>query len=138
MPQESAKTPSTKASRPRKRTSKKTAKGLGDTVENLIPKKVKQVVEAVMGEDCGCNERKSWLNKKFPYFLPMNEQDQKTWVEELEPAMRKNVLTMAQQEMVIEMYERTYKKRHKKTKCGKCVLDRMVDLQKAYEATCES
>ena len=137
MPQESVKTQSTKQSKPRKRILKKTPKGLGDTVEALIPEVVKEVVNKIAGEDCGCDKRKDWLNKRFPYFKPLSDQDKKLWVEVLAPALRKDVLTMGHQELLIDMYERTYRKRHKKTRCGSCVKDRMLELEKAYEGSCE-
>ncbi len=44
------------------------SKGLGDTIEKVAKKtRVKKIVETVF-KDCGCQERKEWLNKKFPYY----------------------------------------------------------------------
>jgi len=44
------------------------SKGFGDTVEKFTSSTgIKTVVKAVFGDDCGCNERKEWLNKKLPY-----------------------------------------------------------------------
>lgn len=44
------------------------SKGLGDTVEKILKKtKVKDLVEKATKGDCGCNERREKLNKKFPY-----------------------------------------------------------------------
>ena len=137
MPQESTKTQSTKRSKPRKTTSKKTPKGLGDTVESMIPSVVKDVVEKIAGEDCGCNKRKEWLNNRFPYFNPLNDKDKKLWEEVLSPALDKDQLGLGMQEEIIDLYERTFKKRHKKTRCGPCVKERMMELRKAYEASCE-
>lgn len=46
----------------------KESKGLGDTIEKITEATgIKAVVKAIAGEDCGCDERKEWLNKKFPY-----------------------------------------------------------------------
>ncbi len=43
-------------------------KGLGDTIENIASKfNIKKAVNFLFGEDCGCEERKDYLNKKFPY-----------------------------------------------------------------------
>lgn len=42
------------------------SKGLGDTIEKIIPPIVKKVVKAVI-KKCGCDERKETLNKKLPY-----------------------------------------------------------------------
>lgn len=44
------------------------SKGLGDTVEKVAKKTgVKKVVEKVF-KDCGCQQRKEWLNNMFPYY----------------------------------------------------------------------
>lgn len=47
--------------------------GLGDTVERItrftgIKKLVDFVNKEILGkDDCGCNKRKTWLNRLFPY-----------------------------------------------------------------------
>jgi len=46
-------------------------RGFGDTVEAItratgVKKVVKKISEAT-GKDCGCDERRDALNKKFPY-----------------------------------------------------------------------
>ena len=47
------------------------SKGLGDTIEKITKttgiKKVVETVNKFTGNDCGCNDRKEFLNKKFPY-----------------------------------------------------------------------
>ena len=45
------------------------AKGLGDTIEKFTKLTgIHSLVEIISdGEDCGCNKRKNWLNKQFPY-----------------------------------------------------------------------
>tara|TARA_R110002051_G_scaffold32786_2_gene73891 strand:+ start:8308 stop:8787 length:480 start_codon:yes stop_codon:yes gene_type:complete len=46
------------------------SKGLGDTITNTLSKFgiTPKLVEKIMGsKGCGCNERKDWLNKIFPY-----------------------------------------------------------------------
>lgn len=50
----------------------KSHKGLGDTVEFLAEKTgiayaVKMATKMVGVVDCGCDERKEYLNKKVPY-----------------------------------------------------------------------
>tara|TARA_R100000234_G_scaffold110268_1_gene82572 strand:- start:110 stop:271 length:162 start_codon:yes stop_codon:yes gene_type:complete len=49
-----------------------TSKGLGDTVEKFTKATgIKSLMDISMGaigkKDCGCNKRKQWLNKNFPY-----------------------------------------------------------------------
>ena len=44
------------------------SKGLGDTVEKFTKATgIKSLFSKVVGEDCGCEERKNKLNQKFPY-----------------------------------------------------------------------
>tara|TARA_Y100000593_G_scaffold94019_1_gene191143 strand:+ start:742 stop:918 length:177 start_codon:yes stop_codon:yes gene_type:complete len=50
------------------------SRGLGDSIEKFTKKTgIKSLMEismATMGrnpKDCGCNKRKDWLNKQFPY-----------------------------------------------------------------------
>ena len=42
--------------------------GLGDTVEKVLRKTgIAKVAKAVLGEDCGCENRQELLNDLFPY-----------------------------------------------------------------------
>lgn len=46
------------------------SRGLGDTIQKTLSKFgiTSKLAEKIMGtKGCGCNERKSWLNKIFPY-----------------------------------------------------------------------
>ena len=49
-------------------TTMKKQEGLGDTIAAITEATgIDKVVKAVVGEDCGCNERREKLNKRFPY-----------------------------------------------------------------------
>jgi len=47
------------------------SKGLGDTIEKITKatgiKKVVDTISKATGKDCGCEDRKETLNKRFPY-----------------------------------------------------------------------
>ena len=50
----------------------KRSKGLGDSVEKITKatgiKSLAQIAAKAVGyKDCGCNKRRNWLNKQFPY-----------------------------------------------------------------------
>ena len=46
----------------------KKSKGLGDSVEKVLKATgIDKVAKKVLGDDCGCEERKQALNKMFPY-----------------------------------------------------------------------
>ena len=43
-------------------------KGLGDVVESITQATgIDKVAKAILGDDCGCEERKEKLNKLFPF-----------------------------------------------------------------------
>ena len=53
------------------RTRKAKSEGLGDTVEKVLQATgIAAVAKYIMGEDCGCDERKQKLNDLFPYIKP--------------------------------------------------------------------
>tara|TARA_B100000519_G_C14153606_1_gene395753 strand:+ start:255 stop:410 length:156 start_codon:yes stop_codon:yes gene_type:complete len=47
------------------------SRGLGDTVEKITKATgIKTLMEIAMSRrwsDCGCDKRKNWLNRQFPY-----------------------------------------------------------------------
>ena len=46
------------------------SKGLGDTIEKFTSSTgIKSLTKSIFGEDCGCDARQDYLNKKFPYKL---------------------------------------------------------------------
>ena len=138
MPQEFPKAPSTSPSKKPKKKSKKKSKGIGDSIEKIAKVTgVKAIVEAVAGDDCGCGKRKEWLNKRFPYAKPMTEADQKIFKDTLKPAMTRNRLYDGEMQLVVDVYERVFSQRKKKTRCGSCMLEYMKQIEKAYEASCD-
>ena len=64
--------PKKKSEKKAKKSTKNTkARGLGDTVEQVFEKTgIAKVAKWVLGEDCGCEERKAKLNYLFPYYKP--------------------------------------------------------------------
>ena len=46
-------------------------RGLGDKIENFTKatgiKSAVDTISKATGVPCGCNKRKEWLNKRFPY-----------------------------------------------------------------------
>tara|TARA_R110002020_G_C16321697_1_gene774884 strand:- start:23473 stop:23859 length:387 start_codon:yes stop_codon:yes gene_type:complete len=47
---------------------KKKSEGIGDTISKITKATgIKKLVEFIAGEDCGCSERQTYLNEKFPY-----------------------------------------------------------------------
>lgn len=141
MQQESEEKQSKAASKKPKRTSKRTktkSKGLGDTVEKITEATgIKKVVEALT-DDCGCQERKEQLNKLFPYATTMTPEQKAQYEAVIKPAADKGVLSADAQRLANDMYRDVLGFKARFTRCGSCLKDRLVKLQKAYEASCES
>jgi hypothetical protein len=71
---------------PKKKTTKKKSKGLGDSIEKVTKvtgiKKAVEVFSKATGIDCGCDERKEKLNKLFSYGKKpncMTKESYDTW-----------------------------------------------------------
>ena len=145
MPQELTDKQSTEALGKPKRTSKprrKKSKGLGDDIEKFTEatgiKKVVEKVSEITGKDCGCKKRKECLNRRFPRYDGMSKADQKIWVDVLKPKFQEGAtVSLAYQETFIDVYQRTFGIRLKKTNCGKCVLENLEQLEKAYAISCD-
>jgi len=113
--------------RPRK------AKGLGDTVENVLEATgIAAVVKFIAGEDCGCNERKEKLNQRFPYFNCLT-QDEYNYLTEMD-INKKFSLTPTEQAAILSMYQRVFNKRKSPTTCPSCWIEIMNDLKEVYNS----
>ena len=113
--------------RPRK------AKGLGDTVENVLEATgIAAVVKFIAGDDCGCNERKEKLNQRFPYFNCLTE-DEYNYLTEID-INKKYSLTPTEQATILSMYQRVFNKRKSPTTCPSCWIEIMNDLKEVYNS----
>lgn len=85
------------------------SKGLGDTIEKITTATgIKAAVKAVVGEDCGCDERRDKLNKIFPY----SRQPECLTEEEItylsSGVLRKNTLNHDQRLKIAEIHARVF------------------------------
>jgi len=97
---------------------------------------VAKLVETVVG-DCGCEKRKVALNRRFPFLTLMNETHKKEWEDTLRPSYKSGSLTLENQKAALKLYEDIFKIRHKLSRCGSCVNQKLADLEAAYLASCE-
>ena len=120
----------------RKSTRKKAtpkSKGLGDTIEKFTEKtgikKVVEKVSEVTGIDCGCDERKSLLNKMFPYRnTDCLTDDEFDWLDIFYKSRRPS-LTHEEQVKMVSIHNRVLASRREVSSCGSCVRD-MVNIMK--------
>jgi hypothetical protein len=110
---------------------KKKATGLGDTIEQVLEvTKIAKVAKWILGEDCGCEERKEKLNKLFKYAKPKClTEDEFKYLSESE-VLNKNLITPSEQRELLKIYNRVFNKRMQPTSCGSCVREVVMELAK--------
>jgi hypothetical protein len=112
--------------RPRKK-----AEGLGDTIEQVLEvTKIAKVAKWILGEDCGCEERKEKLNKLFRYAKPkcLTEEEFKYLNES--KVLNKNIIIPSEQREIVKIYNRVFNKNFQPTTCGSCVAKVVIELAK--------
>jgi len=111
---------------------KRKAKGLGDTVENVLEATgISAVVKFIAGDDCGCEERKQKLNQRFPYFNCLTE-DEYNYLTSIN-IKQKYSLTPTEQKEILAIYQRVFNKRRSPTTCASCWVQIKNDLAEVYD-----
>jgi uncharacterized protein YnzC (UPF0291/DUF896 family) len=112
---------------------KKQAEGLGDTVENILEVTgIAKVAKWVLGEDCGCEERKAKLNELWRYTKPeCLTEDEYKYLDEFFTNLKSSVSPNQQREL-LKIYNRVFKQRMQPTSCGSCVREIVNKLNKLY------
>jgi hypothetical protein len=109
------------------------SEGLGDTIEKVLEVTgIAKVAKWVLGEDCGCEERKAVLNKLFRYRTPLCLTEQEHgWLKEW---FSKNteVVKPSEQKMFFDIHSRIFQVRNELTNCAPCVKARIDDLRKVF------
>jgi hypothetical protein len=118
----------------KKSTKSTKAKGLGDTVEQVLEATgIAKVAKWALGEDCGCEERKEKLNKIFPYHKSecLTEDEYNYLHNYFEDAQ--NVIQPEVQEQMVKIYNRVFRQKVKLTSCSSCYKRTIHDnLNKMY------
>lgn len=115
------------------RPKKKQAEGLGDTVENILETTgIAKVAKWVLGEDCGCEERKAKLNDLWRYTKPeCLTEDEYKYLDDFYTNLKSSVSPNQQREL-LKIYNRVFKQRMQPTSCGSCVREIVNKLNKLY------
>jgi hypothetical protein len=109
------------------------SKGLGDTVEKVLEVTgIAKVAKWILGEDCGCDERKAALNKMFRYKTPLCLTEQEH--ESLKKWFDKNtsIVKPSEQKMLFDIHSRIFQVRNELTSCASCIIERVKELEKVY------
>ena len=123
-----------KKARKKRTTKKKEPKGVGDIVETVLEKTgVAAVAKFVLGEDCGCEERKQKLNEMFsrtrkPECL---QEDEYRWLKEWF-FVERNQIKPTEQQALLKIYNRIFKVKQNATSCASCVREIIEKMRKVY------
>ena len=125
------------APKKRKRVTKeefnKPSEGLGDTVEKVFKATgIDKVAKFILGEDCGCDERKAKLNEMFRYAkVECLTEDEFTYLSSFE--WKTATLNHVQQRELIKIKNRIFNLRDTGKPCSTCWADVINELKKVYD-----
>ncbi len=114
------------------------AKGLGDTVEQVLEATgIAKIAKWVLGEDCGCDKRKQILNDLYPYYKPQClTEDEFNYLDEYY-SENKNTVQPDVQKEVLKIYNRVFHQKASLTSCSSCykktVHDKLNNVYKEYK-----
>ena len=109
------------------------SEGLGDTVEKVLEVTgVAKVAKWLLGEDCGCDERKEKLNELFPYRKMLClEENEFTYLDEWF-SKNTDIVRPIEQIELFKIHSRVFQVRNELTSCPTCVAERIADLRIVY------
>ena len=109
--------------------------GLGDVVESVLEKTgIAKVVKFILGEDCGCEERKIKLNQMFPSQKPLclEEEEYNFLTEYFEKGS--NIVKIQEQRDLLKIYNRVFRQKNARetSSCASCVREMVAKLRRVY------
>ena len=114
------------------------SKGLGDSIEKALKATgIDKVAKKVLGDDCGCEERKEKLNKMFPYAnVRQFTEDEMSIYESVLPRI-KGTVSGQDQATLVKLYNKVFNSNKKTSSCGSCVQQTLAQLAKVYVNSCK-
>ena len=115
------------------------SKGLGDSVEKVLKATgIDKVAKKVLGDDCGCEERKEKLNKIFPYKnVRQFTQDELSIYESVLPRLKSGTIKRDDQLILVKLYNKVFNANKQTSSCGSCVQQTIAQLAKVYVNSCK-
>ena len=114
------------------------SKGLGDTIAKVTKATgVDKLVHALVGEDCGCDERREKLNKLFPYAQSMDSEQRERYETHLGDWRSQPRIELDQQKVMIDLLHETTGTRIKLSRCGSCIRNSLSKLEIIYRNSCD-
>ena len=114
------------------------SKGLGDSIEKVFKKTgIDKIAKKVLGDDCGCEERKRKLNKVFPYSkVRQFTEDELKIYESVLPRI-KGTISGEDQAIMVRLYNKVFNANKKASSCTSCVRETLAKLKKVYQNSCK-
>ena len=113
------------------------SKGLGDSIEKALKATgIDKLAKKVLGDDCGCEERKQQLNKLFPYVRQFTEDEINIYEEVI--GRTKGTITGKDQAILVKLYNKVFKANKQPSSCGSCVKQTVEKLEKVYMNSCKN
>jgi len=118
----------------------KKSRGLGDTIGKITKATgIDKVAKAVLGDDCGCDERKEKLNKMFPYNkVRQFTEDELKIYEEVLPRLKSGTIKGQDQATLVRLYNKVFNANKKPSSCSSCVQQTLAKLAKVYVNSCKN
>ena len=120
--------------------STKKSKGLGDSIAKITKATgIDKLAKKVLGEDCGCEERRKKLNQMFPAFKNIRQftEDELKIYDEVIPLIeKKGNITREQKPIVNALYKGVFGNNPQWKSCSPCNKQIMNNLKKVYEKSC--
>ena len=115
------------------------SKGLGDSIEKALKATgIDKVAKAVLGDDCGCEERRDKLNKLFPYGkVRQFTEDELKIYEDTISKIQGSTIKGEQQAILVKLYNKVFNENKKPSSCSSCVQQTLSKLKKVYENSCK-
>ena len=115
------------------------SKGLGDSIEKALKATgIDKVAKKVLGDDCGCEERKKTLNSIFPYSnVRQFTDDELSIYEEILPRL-KGTISGQDQALMVKLYNKVFNANKKVSGCGSCVRQTLAKLKMVYKNSCKN
>jgi hypothetical protein len=111
----------------------KKLQGAGDLVEKVLQvTKVDKVAKWLLGEDCGCEKRKEYLNRVMPFTkVECLNEDEYNWLDKYYNGKTSRIDSSTQDQFNV-IYNRIFNKKVGRSSCPSCVAQRIKEMRKIY------
>jgi len=117
------------------------SKGLGDSIAKITKATgIDKLAKKVLGDDCGCEERRQKLNQMFPHFKNIRQftEDEIKIYDEVMPVIDKNQRITTEEKVIVNaLYKGVFGNNPTWKSCSPCNKQIIDNLKKVYEKSCK-